>query len=386
MARILFVVPPLTGHINPAASVAVELAARGHHVAWAAHVELVGAQLPAGHTVFPLALDESFMREASEQSQAMRGLESIRFLYQDFCLPLARHSLPSLEAIAREFQPDLIACDHQMIAGAMVARRLGIDWFSLITTTASMLRMSPLVDDWVAAQLAELQRDYPSGEPVERPDFSPIGSLVFSSPLLVGEQFPRFESRYHFVGPALSGRAAQVEFPWQWLEAGTRKLLVSMGTVSRDRNPRFFEVMMDAVAELPLQVVMVAPEALQARAPDNVLVLPRVPQVALLPHMSAVVCHAGHNTVCEALYHDLPLIVAPIRDDQPVIARQVTDAGAGLALRFGKVSAASARVAVERVLGEPAFRENAHRLGESLRALGGAAQAADVLEQQLAGG
>ncbi len=37
MARILFVVPPLTGHVNPTVSVGRALAARGHQVAWAAH-------------------------------------------------------------------------------------------------------------------------------------------------------------------------------------------------------------------------------------------------------------------------------------------------------------------------------------------------------------
>lgn len=35
MSRFLFVVPPLVGHVNPAAGVAAELARRGHTVAWA---------------------------------------------------------------------------------------------------------------------------------------------------------------------------------------------------------------------------------------------------------------------------------------------------------------------------------------------------------------
>lgn len=35
MSRFLFVVPPLTGHINPTVAVGAELTARGHEVAWA---------------------------------------------------------------------------------------------------------------------------------------------------------------------------------------------------------------------------------------------------------------------------------------------------------------------------------------------------------------
>ena len=37
MSRFLFVVPPLTGHVNPTASVGGELLARGHEVAWVGH-------------------------------------------------------------------------------------------------------------------------------------------------------------------------------------------------------------------------------------------------------------------------------------------------------------------------------------------------------------
>jgi UDP:flavonoid glycosyltransferase YjiC (YdhE family) len=55
--------------------------------------------------------------------------------------------------------------------------------------------------------------------------------------------------------------------------------------------------------------------------------------------MSAVVCHGGHNTVCEAFAHGVPLVVTPIRDDQPIIARQVADAGAGIQLHLAGLRA-----------------------------------------------
>ncbi|MFX9840639.1 hypothetical protein ABTP51_18855, partial [Acinetobacter baumannii] len=93
-----------------------------------------------------------------------------------------------------------------------------------------------------------------------------------------------------------------VDFPWAWLRPGTAKLLVTLGTVSRDRDTRFFEVIMAALADLPeVQAVMVAPQSLAALAPANVLVRDYVPQLQLLDHVDGVICHAGHNTVCEAL-------------------------------------------------------------------------------------
>jgi MGT family glycosyltransferase len=172
-------------------------------------------------------------------------------------------------------------------------------------------------------------------------------------------------------------------------------MLISLGTVSRDRGVRFYEVMMEALDTLylsdsylsrrSLQVVMVAPEELRDRAPANFIVRPRVPQIELLAHMDAVLCHAGHNTVCEALSFGLPLIVAPIRDDQPIVARQVIDAGAGLFMRYGKVTVATARAAVEKLLREPSYRNGALRLKDSFQPLGGASEAASILERFLRG-
>jgi UDP-glucoronosyl and UDP-glucosyl transferase len=58
------------------------------------------------------------------------------------------------------------------------------------------------------------------------------------------------------------------------------------------------------------------------------------PQLRPLKHVDAVVCHAVHNAVCETLACGLPLVAAPITNDQPVVAQQVVDPGAGIRLRF----------------------------------------------------
>ena len=388
MARILVTAPPLAGHVNPALSVVAELRQRGHEVRWAAHGALMQGLLPEDEVLFDLPIEADFMQGLNAKSQQVRGLASIRFLYEDFCLPLARQALQPLENVVRSFQPDLLLCDHQMLAGALVARKLGLPWLSLVTTSASILKFShvDVVERWIVEQLASVQKDYglPDSALVDRPDFSPYGVIVFTSPELLGEQHERHPAHYHFVGPAFDHRPQSVDFPWSRLDPAREKLLVSLGTVSRDRSLRFFEVLIEALQALPYQVVMVAPESLRAMAPEHFIIQPRIPQPALLPQMRAVICHAGHNTVCESLSFGLPLIVAPVRDDQPVIAQQVVDAGAGLYLRYGKVSVAAARAAVVRLLSEPGFRQQAQRLASSFQHLGGAGQVADIVQEQLA--
>jgi MGT family glycosyltransferase len=392
MARILIVVPPLTGHINPALSVATELRYRGHEVVWALHRELFSDLFPLDAEIHALPAMSDL--DLGQRSSGVRGLESVRFFYDRFCLPLARASLQPLHRIVQTVQPDLMLCDHQMLAGALVARALQIPWFTLASTNVSILKMSGVIDAWLEEQFAGVQRDY--GLPVQaRPDFSSYGVIVFSSEAMPGGKYAYYDAPYHFVGPAFTHRPLQLEFPWHELRADAAKLLISLGTVSRDRGVRFYEVMMEALNNLTLsdsylsrrslQVVMVAPEELRQRVPANFIVRARVPQIELLAHMDAVLCHAGHNTVCEALSFGLPLIVAPIRDDQPIVARQVIDAGAGFFMRYGKVSASSARAAVETLLREPGYRDGAVRLKESFRGLGGAIEAASILDRFLRG-
>ncbi|HEY0917178.1 MAG TPA: glycosyltransferase [Solimonas sp.] len=379
MARILFTVPPLTGHLNPALAVADALSREGHDVAWAVHAAQIGDKLPEGACVY--ALDHGDGADPGIAAPQVRGLESVRLFFEDYALPLAERVLAPMEAAVRDFVPDAMVVDHQMLGGALVARKLGIPWVSQVTTSASILKMSPVLDAWVAEQYLALQRRYlPQALIVGRPDFSPHRVIVFSIETLPGDRHARVEAPYAFVGPVRGEGRRQVEFPWDWLREDRRKLLVSLGTVSRDRDTRFFEVVMEAVAGLPqVQAVLVAPESLATSAPDNVLVRGYVPQTELLRRVDGVICHAGHNTVCEALSCGLPMIVAPIRDDQPVIARQVIDAGAALFARQGKVTPAAMRSAIVNLLETPSLAENARRLSQELLAAPGASGAARII-------
>ncbi|MGW7791189.1 glycosyltransferase, partial [Streptomyces tricolor] len=147
-------------------------------------------------------------------------------------------------------------------------------------------------------------------------------------------------------------------------DAGGRVLAETLAAL-RDRADRIQAVITDPAGTLP------------ATADDpDLLILPSVPQLPLLERMDAVVCHAGHNTVCEALWHGVPLVVAPIRDDQPVVAGQVVDAGAGVRVRFGRATAARLGEGLDTVLHDPAHRAAAARISAVFRTAGGAGAAA----------
>ena len=69
--KFLFVVPPLTGHVNPTVSVARALEARGHGVAWVGHPSKVRPLLPDGARLTVLGPSSS---SAAGARSACRGI------------------------------------------------------------------------------------------------------------------------------------------------------------------------------------------------------------------------------------------------------------------------------------------------------------------------
>jgi UDP:flavonoid glycosyltransferase YjiC (YdhE family) len=400
MGRFLFVVPPLAGHVNPTISVGRVLERRGHEVAWCGLPGLVEQLLPEDACFLPAGsagAGEAAV-ELRQRSRTLRAAAAFKFLWESVLVPLGEAMVDGVDDAVTQWAPDVIVADQQTLAGPLVARRRGVRWVTSATTSAELvdaLAPIPRAKEWVEDQVVRLQDavGVPADQRATASDlrFSPHLVLVFSSRHLVGDTArpgegdgdpPWPTEAMAFVGPSISDRPETLPFPWQWLDHDVPRILVTLGTVNTDAGERFFRATVDALADEPLQAVLVAPPELFADTglPANVVVQERVPQLALLRHVDAVVCHGGHNTVCEALAHGLPLVLAPIRDDQPVVAEQVVRAGAGVRVRFGRVTPGDLRKAVRTVLDEPEHRRAAHEIRRSFDAAGGATAAADRLE------
>ena len=144
MSRFLFVVPPLVGHINPTLAVGAELKNLGHEVAWVGYPSILQNLLPKTMTLIPA--DESKLEDIKKTWQthanSVFGLESFKFFYADFMVPLAHAMLPSVTSAIQKFRPDCIISDQQTLAGPIAARQMQLPWFSSATTPAGVLRRS----------------------------------------------------------------------------------------------------------------------------------------------------------------------------------------------------------------------------------------------------
>lgn len=377
MSRFLFVVPHFVGHIVPLVGVAAELRERGHDVAWAG----------AGAVIAPLAGDDAVIFPCARPSgeppawpDRMAGLAALKFVWERVLLPVAEAMEPGVRAAVAEFRPDVMVVDQHALAGALVANRLAIRWATSASTSAELgnpLAGLPRVEQWIQERMRGLQERFGDPHTGEDLRFSRDLVLAFTTPELCGVT-PG--GPVEFVGASVTGRPARDDFPWHLLDAARRLVLVTLGTVSS--GPRFLAECVTALrARDDVQAVIADPDGSVPDAPPELIVRPRIPLLELMAKASAVVCHAGHNTVCEALDHGVPVVVAPIRDGQPIVANQVARAGVGVSVPFFRATATHIGAAVDAVLDEPSFRERAAVVRQSFHAAGGAPAAAGHLEK-----
>ncbi|MFD5512871.1 glycosyltransferase [Streptomyces sp. NPDC127051] len=394
MSRFLFVMPPLVGHINPAVGVASELVRRGHQVAWVGDIQLIRELAGQQAVIFPCTGPQLASGE-SMRPTSIRGPEALKFLWEKFLIPLAHATAPSIENAISEFRPDIVVADQQALAGPIISERSGIPWVTSATTsgefTAPVTGMRK-IEAWIDELLHRLCKQLGNPTGTADPRFSPYLVLAFTTEEFAGPT-PRANGQTRFVGPSLAARPPTSGFPWEWLDDTRGFVLITLGTINADAGNRFLGECRQALRQRSghLQAVIVDPAqslgqadtSMTAGVPTDrdVLVLPRVPQLPLLARARAVICHAGHNTVCETLWHGIPLLVAPIRDDQPIVASQVTDAGAGIRLRFSRATASQIGAALDTILTEPQYRASAQRIQASFHRAGGTGTAASHLEQ-----
>lgn len=380
MSRFLIVTLPLAGHAHRAVAVADALSARGHQVAWCGSSAYFRPLLAADAIVFPTG--SRLFRE-----QAGHGIAALKSLWQQYIIPMARFTLPAVDRAIAEYQPDVVLVDQHALAGALAAHRRGLPWATLITGAMELTRplaALPRVDAWIRAQLASFCRDAADGVASGSGDrgvdllFSPYLVIACTTPALTGDQ--PFPDHFALVGAVMLDRPGT--FPWDRLHPARRQVLITVGTLATGLAADFYQRAAAAVAPLSaaVQAIITGPPALVPDPPGNLLMVESVPMLALLPRLDAVISHGGMNTVSETLAHGLPLVIAPIRHDQPVVASQVARAGAGVRVPFSRVRPAQLREALVAILDDPSYRQAAGRIRDSFAAAGGAPAAAARLE------
>ena len=383
--NVMFFSIPAFGHTNPTIEVVRALTRRGHRVRYYSfepfreRIEAAGAEYVSCDDALPPApgnLDKRVGRDFS--------------LLMELVIGVTAQLHPRMESEVRAFRPDCIVSDSICIWGKLFAQRFGVPLVVSTTTlafnryTAGLMKQSAgdvlrmmLGMPRMMKQLGQLEAlGYEAKSVIALlQNDNETDTIVYTSR---GFQ-PRaetFSDRYAFVGPSVA--------PVQRDETPRKRPLayVSLGTVL-NRNRKFYKACVKALGGLNCDAVLsVGPDtdiAALGTLPEGVRAYPHVNQLDVLSRADVFVTHCGMNSTMESLYMGVPMVLFPQHAEERSVANRAAELGAGRLLK--RASATDIRAAVSKILGEPAFTENARKLSRELRESGGAEKAAEFVER-----
>jgi len=391
MAKIIYVGIPAHGHTNPTLPILQELIQRGHQVI-AYNAESFRAKFaPTGVEFRPYPEPMPTEREISE---ALYEMINASLLFSRMSTHLTRYTIDEMQ---RE-QPDLILYDSTTMWGYIAARSLGIPHAALITHFVldgsqgymgidmmarfiwTALPYTPKLLRWKRDMAREFGKEN-SGGITEYADLN----LVFTS----REFHPKntfIDERFRFVGPSINPAVRDGEFPFDQLGDG-RVVYISLGTINHLDNA-FYQAAFAAFADDPAQFVLSVGKNTDIAAlgsiPANFIVRNTVPQLDVLQRADAFITHGGMNSVHEALIYGVPLVVVPHHLEQLLNGKRVAETGTGILLGnkypYGRVTAPELRSALDTVLSDPSYCQQAEHYGQTLKDAGGYLQAVSEIE------
>ncbi|WZO99329.1 glycosyltransferase [Isosphaeraceae bacterium EP7] len=424
MSRFLLTVWPLVGHINPFMSVAKALQARGHSVAFYTSESVRPILEAEGMMVLPYVLvDDGPMWEIvrDAESRAWLGWNAPKILMRavrEWIAGTMPGQVADLRRISAEWKPDVIVTETGMWGPIVVLNEVGTVPVAILTTLMGCLipgpeappggsglptprnfrtrllskavtRLSDMLAVGVRMRVNRVRAE--NGLP---PMAGSVNAHMATLPLYLVPSVRELDygrrdlpSSVHYVGPCIWNRPSG-QAPDRWLEGlpgGQPWVHVTEGT-AHYQDPFVLRAAASGLAGLPLQAILTTgsqrdPEEMGLGAvASNIHVRRWVSHSELLPRCAALVTTGGAGTILTALHAGLPMVIVPTHWDKPDNARRIVDAGLGLSLSPRRCTPEALRHAVERVLAEPGYRENARGLALKMNATSGPERAADLLE------
>jgi len=401
MARVLVVITPAEGHVNPSLGLVTQLVDHGEDVVYVcteeyrSRIEQTGAQL----------LTYPFPQDAFSHDPVLKPQEykhPYQFIYM-MVAGVIRRMIPNVLRVIENQKFDYLIFDSLMgWGGTILAEKLGIP---AVCSIASFAFVEPLgagqssndkesdteglyeATMKITRELAqEFQVRIPTLE--EIPAHAGRLKLVYTSRYFQ-PQAEKLDDSFIFTGPSIIPRQDAPTFSFELLrERYPQTVYISMGTIL-NKDLDFYRLCFEAFGDLPVNVVLSSGrytdmEPLADRIPNNFIVKPYIAQLDILQYTDVFVTHAGMNSTSEALYNNVPLVMIPLTSDQPLVANRVQELGAGVILNKHTLSATDLREALTEILSNPLYKKQAHLIGESLRNAGGYKRAAEMIMNQFA--
>ena len=373
---------PAYGHTNPTLALVKELTAACHEVYYFSFAQFQ-KQIEEAGAVY-IACDENDF-EMEDKDNADRVGKDMAFSTE----LIVSSTLALDELISQkiaQIRPDLIVADSVAYWGKLAAMKHHIPFVSSTTTFAfnrySAGYMKSGFPELLKLLIAmpkinrQIKRLQAAGYPVKGfldiiQNDNDTNTIVYTSSYFQPCS-ETFSDRYRFIGPSIR----PITFPME--KTGAKTVYVSLGTVNR--NPAFYRTCIHALSGTDWQIIVSLGSDTESfeNLPENVKLYPSVDQMAVLSIADAFITHCGMNSVSEALYFKVPLVLCPQTSEQEAVAKRTEELGAGLRLK--SMTETEIIKAVKTVLETPSYRANAEKISDSFKACGGPKEARAFLE------
>src|SRR5579875_597700 len=160
-----------------------------------------------------------------------------------------------------------------------------------------------------------------------------------------------------------------------------RPILVTGGT-GNFIGASFYRQVLAACATQKQKVLVSASrrEMLPDRLPSNVVWFERLPFTSVMPHVAAVIHHAGTGTAARALLNGVPQLLLPYGGDRPDTGARIQALGVGRILLPAEWTPARIIEVLAAISNSPTVRERCRKLSLIVRRQRSAEAAADAVE------
>ncbi len=364
MARVWFYNIPFHGHVNPTTPLMRELVLRGEEVtyfsgpAFEKVISATGARYRAYKNL-----------GAFEQSRTVAHIIHLGNLVAETTHALLPEVLSAVEAE----KPDYLIFDMSAPWGGVASRRYGIPalasfphlpfhWRTIFNDKRvfrkAIQSIKPGYGYWrqLRRQTAMIIKDFKLRDPKDINVLSSSAALniVFSTRYF--QPYERhFDEAYLYVGPEIATERQDEPLEIRQ-DAGQLLIYIAVGTVYR-ADLQFFQHCQQAFDDKRYRVIMSVGKAINpadlSPFPQNFTVAQYVPQLAVLDHADVFITHGGMNSISEAVYYGVPMIVVPNTIEQALNAARIEQLHAGIYLEPDRLSPGILLRAVESILADP---------------------------------
>lgn len=376
MAKILFVNVPYTGHVNPTLGMVKALLKLGNTVSyinapeWREKIEGLGAEF-VEYINYPSKLSNI---EKDHRIQ-MAAYTTALTIAKTFDLIIYEMMFYLGNTLAKQVNVPVIRIFTMIAYNDIVLKNIvfkSTSWFYFRYKTARKIYSNITVKNIMMQEKDvwyEIARNAPDCNIVcTTREFQPYQNT--------------FDTRYCFVGTVIDEGGSKVE-NIDFHEFKNPIVYFSMGTILKKKG--FVKKCIRAFKGRKVDVIISLGQSFDLSKmrveADNIHFFQYVDQLEVLEHAGAFITHGGMNSINEAIYCEVPMVVIPMCTDAYANAGRVQKLHIGIRMNKHFVTTGRLRRTTMKVLLDGQMKKSLHRLNKKSEQAGGVLKAVEIIQE-----